>query len=485
MVAGPAQENWRTEEMDLQGIAGLASAPLVVHLISSLHLGGTERQLVTLLSGLDPRRWRSRVVCFHATGGHLDELRGRKIELTELRLPSSLASPRIALAILRLARQLRREGAAVLHCHDLYANLVGVLAGRLAGIPVIASRRDLGHHLSRTHRLALRLVLPAAARVLVNARAVADQVSSHEGAPRTRIVVVPNGIDLRAFDREARREPMALPPELAGARVVLSVGHFVHSSKGQDDLLRAIALLGPAAGALRFVMVGGGPFLEPTKRAAATLGVAGRVHFLGTRGDVPALLARAHLVCHASRLEGMPNAVLEAMAAGRAIVATRAGGTGELLGDGQAGVLVPTGDPRALADALSRLAADPERQCRLGLAARRRVAAEFSLERLVGRVEALYRDPDRGDPGAAQAASGVVRETTTDRGDPGAAQAASGVVRETTTDRGDPGAAQAASGVVRETTTDRGDLGAAQPRVGSWGKRQLTEPLPQERKKHR
>src|SRR6185503_17243927 len=123
---------------------------------------------------------------------------------------------------------------------------------------------------------------------------------------------------------------------------------------------------------------------------AERVGAADAVTFLGRRGDVPALLARADLVCHPARMEGLPNAVMEAMAAARPLVATSVGGTPELVQDGVHGVLVPPEDPPALADAIVSLLADRERGARMGRAGRERIETRFRLSQLAERIDRLY-----------------------------------------------------------------------------------------------
>src|SRR5262249_18508293 len=144
------------------------------------------------------------------------------------------------------------------------------------------------------------------------------------------------------------------PDPFAGAAgpTVLTVARMTYPAKGHEDLFEAAARVARTRPDVRFVVIGDGPREGELRAAAARLGVAGNVVFAGRRSDVPALLARADIVCHPARMEGLPNAVLEGMAAARPVVATAAGGTPELLHDGVHGLLVPPGAPGALADAL-------------------------------------------------------------------------------------------------------------------------------------
>jgi glycosyltransferase involved in cell wall biosynthesis len=361
----------------------------VVHLISALNVGGTERQLVELVRGLDARStWRSRIVCFRKTGALLDEVRALGLEPSTLSLHGSLRRVGTLLVVARLASWLRRE-ASVLHCHDAYAVMVGVPAARLAGVPVLAARRDLAHHLDRPQRLALRGALALSTRVLANAATVAAQAAREDGVPAARLVVVPNGIDLGRFDERTARLLSPVPPELGNGPTVLMVGRMIHRAKGHDVLLEAAARVRRQRSDVRFLVAGDGQREAKLRARGAELGLAEHVRFLGRRADVPALLARADVVCHPALAEGLPNAVLEAMAAARPLVATTAGGTPELVRDGVDGLLVPPGDPGALAHALLLALTDPSRD-RWGRSARRRVEEQYTLDRLVDRTEGVY-----------------------------------------------------------------------------------------------
>jgi len=367
-----------------------SSPRTVVHIAGSFGVGGTERQLIVLLRGLDRGHWRPRVICFRKTGALLGSIQRLGFDPIEIELKSTLMRPNTALSILRVAARLRAEGAEVVHCHDLYSVLLGVPAARLAGLPVIASRRDLGHHVTALQRPFLRLALRSATVVLANAATVAAHLERDDGIAPSKIAIVPNGIDVASFDAAARS--LAAPAPLAdgGAPTVLTIARMTYLAKGHDDLLQAAVLVRRRAD-VRFIVVGDGPRETEIRELARALGIADHVHFVGRRADVPALIQRADVVCHPSRMEGLPNAVMEAMAAARPIVATAAGGTPELVHDGIHGLLVPPQDPDALAEKILALVNDRARGEALGAAARLRIERHFSVEALMARVDSLYR----------------------------------------------------------------------------------------------
>jgi len=265
-----------------------------------------------------------------------------------------------------------------------------VPAARLAGVPVIASRRDLGHHVTAVQRPMLRLALRQATRVLANAATVASQAEREDGIPASRIAIVPNGLDLARFAARTKTlEAPAAPLATPGPPTVLTVARMTYPAKGHDDLLQAMPLVLRETPA-RFVLVGDGPRETELRALAERLGVSNAVTFLGRRADVPALLARADVVCHPARMEGLPNAVMEAMAAARPLVATSVGGTPELVQDGIHGLLVPPEDPAALAAGILAVLRDPDRAARLARAAHARIESTFRLDQLVSRIDRLY-----------------------------------------------------------------------------------------------
>ena len=362
----------------------------VVHVVTSFGVGGTERQLLELLRGLDENRWRSRVICFRKSGALLPEIMKLGHDPRPLPLGGTLLSPHTAVVVGRLARWFTEEHASLVHCHDLYSVLLGVPAARLAGVPVIASRRDLGHHVTAVQRPMLRLALRQATRVLANAATVASQAEREDGIPASRIAIVPNGLDLARFAARTKTlEAPAAPLATPGPPTVLTVARMTYPAKGHDDLLHAMPLVLRETPA-RFVLVGDGPRETELRALAERLGVSNAVTFLGRRADVPALLARADLVCHPARMEGLPNAVMEAMAAARPLVATSVGGTPELVQDGIHGLLVPPEDPAALAAGILAVLRDPDRAARLARAAHARIESTFRLDQLVSRIDRLY-----------------------------------------------------------------------------------------------
>jgi glycosyltransferase involved in cell wall biosynthesis len=290
--------------------------------------------------------------------------------------------------VARLVRFVRANEIALVHAQDLYTNVLGTLAARLAGVPVVVTRVDLNHAVDGVRREVLRLASRQADRVLVNALCIRD-LALREGVEPDRVVVVRNGLDVAAFDRAARRAPDPPVPEPGGIACVANMHHPV---KGQLDLLMALKEVVRTRPEAHLVLVGDGirrPYLE---RSAAQLGVADRCHFVGHRLDGPSILSRAALAVSASYSEGISNAILEAMAARLPVVATAVGGSPELVRDGVNGFLVPPGAPAALARRILDLLASAPLRARMGEKGRRVAEREFSIAQMRTSYDALYED---------------------------------------------------------------------------------------------
>jgi glycosyltransferase involved in cell wall biosynthesis len=294
-------------------------------------------------------------------------------------------------AINRLRKLLVRERADILHTHTHFSlNVVGRIAARTAGARVVAHM-----HIENTFRpgafvrRAQVSVDNRTARLCTWIVAVSNATRTAlvaQGYPRDRTVTVHNGIDAP----EARM-PAGLEPAPPGA-VLLEIGRLC-DVKGQRELIAALPKLARTDVTLLLVgedLEAGGAYRTALERQARELGIGDRVRFLGRRDDVPALLAAADALVLPSSIEGLPLVVLEAMAAGRPVVATSVGGTPEAVVDGETGLLVPPGDIEALAHAIDALLGDPELARRLGEAGGRRVRERFDADAAAQRVLGLY-----------------------------------------------------------------------------------------------
>jgi glycosyltransferase involved in cell wall biosynthesis len=360
----------------------------VLILQNRFRIGGQERQTVLNVRTMDRSRHQPLVAVLHLDGEHLADLEAAGVRPMVFDVGRSLLRPGTAWQLLRLVRFVREEGVAVIHAQDVYTNVLGTLAARAAGVPVIVTRVDLGHHLSGYRRRLLVVASHRADRVLVNALTIRD-LAIREGVEADRIAVVRNGVDLEELDALARRPPDLPVPE-PGAFVCVANMH--HPVKGQGDLLVAMREVLRSYPGARLVLVGDGERRPLLEREARWLGISDRVHFLGHRRDGPSILARAVAGVSASYAEGLSNAILESMAMRLPMVATAVGGTPELVREGKNGFLVPPGAPAALARRMVDLLDDERLRRRMGAVGRRIVEREFGLSQMRLSYDALYHE---------------------------------------------------------------------------------------------
>jgi glycosyltransferase involved in cell wall biosynthesis len=375
-----------------------ARRPRVLHLINSFEIGGTERQAVELLKRLDPKRFDVRLGALRKEGPFYEEVRSRFAEVPEFPL-TSFYNLNALRQLLRLRRLMKRERIEILHAHDFYSGLIGSVAARLAGVRVIACQRHLKLSDRRVHRWGQRVIQRLAHRILVNSEAIRDYIITRDRAAARKIVVVKNGISPRAgatehgVGEEVRRQAHdELCRELGidlGAMLV-GVTARLQPVKGHRYLIEAAAQVVRINPGAHFVLVGDGPLRGEIENQIAQLGITENVHLLGDRKDAPRLAAAFDLVVLASLHEGLPNAVMEAMAAGVPVVATAVGGTKELIADGETGFLVPAGDASALASRIAFALSNRAKSIEMAGGAYEFVMDRFGVNRMVESVESLY-----------------------------------------------------------------------------------------------
>jgi glycosyltransferase involved in cell wall biosynthesis len=373
----------------------------ILFVIGTLDVGGAETQLVEMARSLNAR-FAPSVCCLAAAGPLRDRLDDANIPVTIVGafgprpergwkrfLPTLV---RLAIELFGFVLYVRAKRPAVIHGVLLHAYVFGAIAGGLTGVPVVvASRRSLSRFKTPFMRLAERVGNRFTDYIVANSEAVRQDAIRTEGLSPERIGVIHNGLDLEAYDGIADETIRALRDELGlGAGPVVIVVANLHWYKGHEYFLRAWADVCRAHPDAVALLVGDGPVRAAREADARELGVEANVRFLGRRRDVPALLAVADVLVHPSREEGFCNAVIEAMAAARPVVATAVGGNPEAVVHGETGLLVPALDAGALAEATLTVLGLPDHGMAWGLAGRRRVVERFQRSRMVPKYEALY-----------------------------------------------------------------------------------------------
>jgi glycosyltransferase involved in cell wall biosynthesis len=368
----------------------------LLKVLPTLLCGGTENQVATLTRELAADGFDLEVGCMRRVGPFVSEFAERGIPLQEYPISSFWSAGALAQQV-RLARHIVKRRPQIVHTYSFYGNVFAIPPAAVASAPVIiASVRDCGPYLTSLQKRVQKYVCHLADCVLVNADAVKDWLIE-QGYHPGKIVVIRNGVDLSRFnaptDPAVVRHQLGVPPGEPMVTVVSRVSRL----KGLEQFIDAAAALAPRFPTVRFLITGDasftdGDYLLGLKQRAERLRITHRVHFTGQRFDIPSVLGSAAVSVMPSLNEALSNVLLESMAAGVPIVATRVGGTPEAIVDGRTGLLVPPGDPPALSEAIARLLNEPALGAALGRAARRAVAANFSLSRMVAATEQLYLD---------------------------------------------------------------------------------------------
>jgi len=295
----------------------------------------------------------------------------------------------------RMVQLLRRERPDIVHSHTWGTLCEGYAATRLAGEASFVHGEHGTMELRARNILVQRWVWSRADALLSVSSQLADRMAEQVGISRERVQVIRNGVDLQKFGSipsvEARRD-LGLDN---GQFVIGTVGRLV-AVKGHETLLAALAEVRRERTNALALIAGEGPLRGDLAARADALGVASAVRFMGERNDVARVLAALDVFVLTSHSEGLPNTVLEAMAAGLPVVATNVGGVAELVDHDRTGLLVPRSEPLVLARAIRALSVDHERRVRFGDAGRTKAASEFGLARMLAEYERLYMRLARG-----------------------------------------------------------------------------------------
>ncbi len=365
----------------------------ILLVIGQLGFGGAERQLLYLLQRLDRRRFDP-LLCVLSPGEMIPGFRSLGIPIVVLKryLPRYDIFP--LLGLLALTRRWRPD---LIHSFLTLANFFAFITSRICRIPLLVAERNVeplvGGNNNCFHHWINRLVVSRAEAIVANSRAGAAMVVETQGTRPERVYSVPNGINVKAFDHlkspQAMRRELGLAPDLFTIGII---GSLVGKRKDHDTFFRAMQSLTQRSNRrFQIVCVGGGPKLEETRALARELGLEERTCFTGVRTDVPEILGALDLVVSSSQWEGMPNAIMEAMAAVKPVVATAVGGTPELVIPGETGLLVPPQDPEAMAQACQQMLEHPRRAVGMGRAGRSRIEKFFSIEKMVTDTEKIYQ----------------------------------------------------------------------------------------------
>ena len=371
-----------------------------------MEVGGTQRQIATLLEGLDKSRFSPTLLYFRERSHLVDQVEHAGVETVQIPKRGAI-DPGF---FLRLRRFLQRGQFDVVHCFSFSGELWGALALTLVGKGrLITSIRGVYEWYRPFQWIVKTWVTRRSFCVVANSQAGADYARRRmKRAARVPMEIVYNGITAVSLAGEEERARMRGSLGVrANSVMVLFVGRLV-DHKNIPSLIRAFQRIDSASRYdIRLFVAGEGPERELLVRASKAMR-ADRLSLLGERRDVAALIQASDFLVLPSRREGLSNAILEAMAAGKPVVASRVGGNVELVAHEETGLLYPGDDDAALAEAIERLAADCHLRNSLGAAARIVAQHEFSHEAMIARTERLY-EKAAGKSGGGSLAGGKLK----------------------------------------------------------------------------
>ena len=368
----------------------------VLQFITSFMAGGTERHVANLLQQHDDSRFEFHLACFSASGSMLPRLPGLSGRVAEFPI-RRLYGPKTWAQQWGLLRYLRKHRIQVLHTYGFYPNCFAIPVGSVGRVPaIVGSIRDIGASWTPSQRRVERWVCTMADAMLVNAGAV-KQVLVEAGYRGEKIDVIRNGIDVDAFARPQGpprlRQDLGIPPHAPLVGVVSRIDRV----KGLEHFIDAAAVVHEAFPDARFVVIGESypsdehrAYHRSLQRRVEESGLEEAVFFAGRRSDIAEVLSELTVSVLSSLTEGLSNVLLESMAAGLPVVATRVGGTPEVVKDEVNGLLVDPGDPDGLAHAIERLLSDPRLARGLADQGRRTARTDFSIDRMVRSTEQYY-----------------------------------------------------------------------------------------------
>lgn len=353
-------------------------------MIDKLTLHGTQKFLLSLTQELAPHGFEQRVFCLknEAHPANLNAFRQAGIDV--IILGATLRG------LWRMLADWLAWKPDIVFTLLFYSDQIGRIAAKIAAVPVIISSiRAQNMYKQRWHFWCDRLTARFAQKIVFNANSAIPFALWHEGVREAQVVYIPNGVNppAQAFDKQACRAQFDIPPT---AQVLASIGRLA-PQKGFDCLLRAFRLVAAQFPDVCLLIIGQGAQFAELQMLAVKLGVSRQTRFLGERTDIDRLLACADVYVQASHFEGMPNALMEAMAAGIPAVATAVDGARAIIDDGVTGWLTPPNNAEQLAAHICDALRCPENAAQIGANAARSMAERFSVEQMAAAYEALFR----------------------------------------------------------------------------------------------
>ena len=358
----------------------------IMHVVTSFDKGGLENGVVNLINRMDSQRFRHSLCCIQNSGTFIGHLKRNDVNVFELNKTPGLDFQLFG----KLFHLFKANPVDIVHTRN-WGTIDAILPAKLAGVPIVVHGehgRDMtdpdGSRIIR--RRTRRLLGWFVDQFVAVSRDLGSWLVKSVGIPEGKVVVVSNGVDVQRFSLGNRGNHLH---QQEAVLTIGTVGRF-DPVKDQELLIKAFGELAHDGQPVRLLLVGYGPCQHNLEVLVARLQLKSRVHFAGQQSDIPTWLSRMDVFVLPSLREGLSNTILEAMASGLPVIATRVGGNPELVIDGATGFLIPTGDVSALRRALATYVGDPALLLKHGLAGREVVERKFNLDRMVSDYDQLY-----------------------------------------------------------------------------------------------
>lgn len=363
----------------------------VLHLSSTSGPGGAEMIVKRLASSLDPRRFRS-IVCLYRPGWLYDASRDQGIPTSVIGINGAL-DLRWARAFATLVK---KERVAVIHAHEFTANVYGSMMGQIMGVPVVATVHGKNYFADQLKRRAAYRYVSRVSRMVAVSEDLKQFIVRRAGVAEHRVDVVYNGVDVAGLPSIDELSAIRAHLRLDGYDHVIGAVGSLYPVKGHVHLIKALPEILRACPRTLLLLVGQGQMEQSLKAEVVNRNLDAHVRFLGFRSDVPALLSLLDVFVLPSLSEGLSMALLEAMAAGKPVVASNVGGNSELVVDGDTGFLVDAESPESISDRVVQILRDKVQAVRMGDRGRRRVHDKFSFRAMVDRYQRYYEQAPGG-----------------------------------------------------------------------------------------
>ena len=361
----------------------------ILQLITELDIGGAEKVLLSFIRKLDRDKYNVMVAYMKGEGKLVEDFREAGVKVFNLKMRNRADLG----AVIRLYRLLKRENIQLLHTHLIQADICGFLAGKMAGIPIIISTKHNPDEFRKKFSIPVWLdgiFANHSDRIIAVSYAVKDFLINWEKISKDKFTVIHNGIDLEEFNIniDISKKKRQLGINLS-SKVLGSIGRF-NEQKGYKFLLKAISEILENVPDVRFIFVGDGPLRRELEKMTRELKVDQNVIFTGIRRDIPEIFSIMDVFIMPSIFEGLPLILLEAMAMGKPVIASRVGGIPEIVRHEVTGILVEPANPSAIANSIVKLLKDPVGAKRIGDSGREEVKRRFTIDTMTEKIEALY-----------------------------------------------------------------------------------------------